>query len=32
LIEIDGRTIGTGRPGRVAVALKEELKREFIGE
>jgi D-alanine transaminase len=31
LIEIDGRKIGDGRPGRVALALKEELKREFTG-
>jgi D-alanine transaminase len=29
LIEIDGRRIGKGTPGHVALALKEELKREF---
>jgi D-alanine transaminase len=32
LIEIDGKQIGDGRPGRIALALKEELKREFSGE
>lgn len=31
LVEIDGRTIATGHPGRVTQALKEELKREFTG-
>ena len=31
LVEIDGKRIGIGRPGRVSLALKEELKREFTG-
>jgi D-alanine transaminase len=31
LIEIDGKRIGEGKPGRVTQALKEQLKREFSG-
>jgi D-alanine transaminase len=31
LIEIDGRRIGEGKPGRVTQALKEQLKAEFSG-
>ena len=29
LVEIDGKRIGDGFPGRVTRALKDELKREF---
>jgi D-alanine transaminase len=29
LIEIDGKRIGEGKPGRVAQALREQLKTEF---
>ncbi len=31
LVEIDGKKIGDGKPGRVTQALKDELKREFTG-
>ncbi|HEY3122969.1 MAG TPA: aminotransferase class IV [Thermoanaerobaculia bacterium] len=31
LVEVDGKRVGDGKPGRVTQALKEELKREFTG-
>ena len=31
LVEIEGRRIGDGKPGRIAQTLKGELKREFTG-
>ena len=30
LIEVDGRRVADGKPGRITRALKEELKREFL--
>jgi D-alanine transaminase len=29
LVEVDGRKIGDGKPGRIAQAIKQELQREF---
>jgi D-alanine transaminase len=29
LVEVDGKRVGDGKPGRITQALKEELKREF---
>jgi hypothetical protein len=31
IVQVDGRRIADGKPGRITQALKEELKREFIG-
>jgi len=31
LVEVDGKTIGDGKPGKVTQALKQALKREFTG-
>jgi D-alanine transaminase len=31
IVQVDGKKIADGRPGRIAQTLKEELKREFIG-
>jgi len=30
LIEVDGRTVADGKPGKVTQTLKEELQREFL--
>ena len=31
LVAVDGKKIGTGKPGKVAERLKGELWREFVG-
>jgi D-alanine transaminase len=31
IVQVDGKKIADGNPGRIAQALKDELKREFVG-